>query len=30
MFSDTVEINKNLKDNLFTLPGDIKVLPKGK
>lgn len=30
MFSDQVEINKDLKDNLFTLPGDIKVLPKGK
>jgi hypothetical protein len=30
MFSDQVEINKDLKDNLFALPGDIKVLPKGK
>jgi hypothetical protein len=30
MFADKVEINKDLKDNLFTLPGDIKVLPKGK
>jgi hypothetical protein len=30
LFADQVEINKDLKDNLFTLPGDIKVLPKGK
>ena len=30
MYSDKVEINKDLKDNLFTLPGDIKVLPKAK
>jgi hypothetical protein len=30
MFADQVEINKDLKDNLFTLPSDIKVLPKGK
>jgi hypothetical protein len=30
MFSDQMEINKDLKDNLFALPGDIKVLPKGK
>jgi hypothetical protein len=30
MFADKVEINKDLKDNLFALPGDIKVLPKGK
>jgi len=28
MFSDSVEINKSLKDNLFTLPGNIKVLKK--
>lgn len=26
MFSDSVEINKNLTDNLFTLPSNIKVL----
>lgn len=30
MFADQVEINKDLKDNLFSLPGDLKVLPKGK
>ena len=30
MFSDQVQINRNLKDNLFELPGNIKVLPKGK
>ena len=30
MFSDDVHINRNLKDNLFELPGNIKVLPKGK
>ena len=28
MFSDSVEINQNLTDELFTLPGSIKVLPK--
>jgi hypothetical protein len=30
MFADQVEINKDLTDDLFTLPGDIKVLPKAK
>jgi hypothetical protein len=30
MFADRVEINQDLKDDLFSLPGDIKVLPKGK
>jgi hypothetical protein len=30
MFADQVEINKDLKDNLFALPGDIKLLPKEK
>ena len=30
MYADQVEINKDLKDNLFALPGDVKVLPKGK
>jgi len=30
MFADQVEINKDLKDNLFSLPGDLKVLPKKK
>ena len=28
MFSESVEINKNLPDNLFTLPGNVKMLPK--
>jgi hypothetical protein len=28
MFSDSVEINQNLTDELFTLPGSIKMLPK--
>jgi hypothetical protein len=30
MYSDSVEINKNLKDDLFALPGIIKILPKAK
>jgi hypothetical protein len=30
MFADQVEINQDLKDDLFTLPGDIKILPKAK
>lgn len=30
MFADKVEINQDLQDSLFTLPGDIKVLPKEK
>ncbi len=30
MFSDAVQINQDLKDNLFTLPSDLKVLTKGK
>jgi hypothetical protein len=30
MFADQVEINKDLTDDLFTLPGDIKLLPKAK
>jgi hypothetical protein len=30
MYSDSVEINKNLKDNLFMLPGNAKMLPKSK
>ena len=28
MFSESVEIDKNLPDNLFTLPGNVKMLPK--
>ena len=27
MYSDSVEINRDLKDNLFTLPGNLKILP---
>jgi|SRR5579871_568632 len=30
IFSDSVEINRNLKDDLFTLPVNMKLLPKGK
>jgi hypothetical protein len=30
IFSDTVEINKDLTDNLFTLPSNLKLLPKAK
>jgi hypothetical protein len=30
MYSDSVEINKNLTDNLFSLPAKLKVLPKSK
>lgn len=30
MFSDSVEINQNLTDDLFTLPADLKILPKPK
>lgn len=30
MFADQVEINKNLSDSLFVLPGDMKILPKAK
>jgi len=30
MYSDSVEISKGLKDDLFALPGNIKVLPKAK
>ena len=30
LFAETVEINKDLQDNLFTLPGNLKLLPKGK
>src|ERR1044072_7325866 len=28
MFSESVEINKNLRDELFTLPANMKVMPK--
>ena len=30
MFSDSVEINKGLRDELFHLAGNIKILPKAK
>ena len=30
MISEQVQINQDLIDNLFMLPGDLKVLPKGK
>ena len=30
MYSDSVEINKGLTDNLFTLPANLKILPKPK
>jgi hypothetical protein len=30
MYSESVRINQGLKDDLFTLPGDIKILPKAK
>ena len=30
MYSDSVQINKNLKDDLFTLPGNLKILPAAK
>jgi hypothetical protein len=28
MFSESVEIDQRLPDNLFTLPGNVKMLPK--
>jgi len=30
MYSDSVDINKGLKDDLFSLPGNMKILPKAK
>ena len=30
IYSDSVQINRNLKDDLFTLPATIKMLPKAK
>ncbi len=30
IFSESVEINKDLKDDLFTLPANLKILPKAK
>lgn len=30
IYADSIEINKNLTDNLFTLPANVKLLPKAK
>jgi hypothetical protein len=30
IMSDTVQVNQNLPDNLFTIPGSMKILPKPK
>jgi hypothetical protein len=30
MYSDGVEINQDLQDDMFTLPANMKVLPKPK
>jgi hypothetical protein len=30
MYSDNVEVNKNLTDDIFTLPAKLKILPPGK
>jgi hypothetical protein len=30
MYSESVEINKDLKDSLFVLPSNVKMLPKAK
>jgi len=30
IYSNSVQVNKNLKDDLFTLPGNIKMLPKAR
>ena len=30
LYSDSVTANNDLTDNLFTLPGDLKILPKAK
>ena len=30
IFSDSVEVNKDLTDDLFTLPASLKILPKAK
>jgi hypothetical protein len=30
MYADSVEVNKDLKDNLFNLPSDLRLLPKEK
>ena len=30
IYSESVQLNKNLKDDLFTLPAKVKMLPKEK
>jgi len=30
VYSDSIEINRGLKDDLFALPGNLKVLPRAK
>jgi len=30
MYADSVQINQNLTDNIFTLPANVKLLPKAK
>jgi hypothetical protein len=30
MYSESVEVNKDLKDDVFSLPANVKVLPRGK
>jgi hypothetical protein len=30
MYSDSVQVNQNLPDNLFTIPANMKILPKPK
>ena len=30
IYSESVQINKNLKDDLFTLPAKLKILPPAK
>jgi hypothetical protein len=30
MYSETVTINQSLGDEMFTLPGNVKLLPKDK
>ena len=30
MYSESVEVNKSLKDNLFSIPANVKMLPKAK
>ena len=30
MYSESVEINKSIKDNIFAIPANLKILPKPK